>query len=59
MRQWRNSTLPPFSLAVLKWLKRFKSYVLSECRDQLMVSMAHSDETKHFGAYVRFAFSHG
>jgi hypothetical protein len=40
-------------------VKRFKSYVLSECRDQLMVIMAHSDETKHFGVYVRFAFSHG
>ena len=40
-------------------VKRFKSYVLSECRDQLMVIMAHSDGTKHFGVYVRFAFSHG
>lgn len=39
-------------------VKRFKSYVLSECRDQLMVIMAHSDGTKHFGVYVRFAFSH-
>lgn len=34
-------------------VKRFKSLVLSECRDQLMVIMAHSDETKHFGVYVR------
>ncbi|KAK8818667.1 hypothetical protein WA538_003977 [Blastocystis sp. DL] len=33
-------------------VKRFKSYVLSECRDQLMVIMAHSDGTKHFGVYV-------
>ena len=39
-------------------VKRFKSYVLSECRDQLMVIMAHSDETKHFGVYVRFAYMH-
>ena len=37
-------------------VKRFKSYVLSECRDQLMVIMAHSDETKHFGVHIRFSF---
>ena len=37
-------------------VKRFKSYVLSECRDQLMVIMAHSDETKHFGVHIRFLF---
>ena len=34
-------------------VKRFKSFVLSECRDQLMVIMAHGNETKHFGVYVR------
>lgn len=34
-------------------VKRFKAYVLSECRDQLMVIMAHGNETKHFGVYVR------
>ena len=39
-------------------VRRFKSYVLSECRDQLMVIMAHSDETKHFGVYVRYAILH-
>lgn len=33
-------------------VKRFKTYVLSECRDQLMVIMAHGDETKHFGVHI-------
>lgn len=34
-------------------VKRFKQYVLSECREQLMTTMAHPDSTKHFGIYVR------
>ena len=35
-------------------VKRFKEYVLSECREQLMTVMAHPDSTKHFGIYVRY-----
>ena len=35
-------------------VKRFKTYVLSECRDQLMVIMAHGDETKHFGVHISY-----